>query len=82
MSFRSQKLRTSSNLDINQILNKLKVKYNINQKLDADLTFNSEKEEVDINRSQEFEAELRKIKFEKHLLMFLQESQNIDLSNM
>ena len=82
MSFRSQKLRTSSNLDINQILNKLKVKYNINQKLDADLTFNSEKEEVDINRSQEFETELRKIKFEKHLLMFLQESQNIDLSNM
>ena len=82
MSFRSQKLRTSSNLDINQILNKLKIKYNINQKLDADLTFNSEKEEVDINRSQEFEAELRKIKFEKHLLMFLQESQNIDLSSM
>ena len=82
MSFRSQKLRTSSNLDINQILNKLKAKYNINQKLDADLTFNSEKEEVDINRSQEFEAELRKIKFEKHLLMFLQESQNIDLSSM
>ena len=76
-------MRTSSNLDINQILNKLKVKYNINQKLDADLTFNSEKEEeVDINRSQEFEAELRKIKFEKHLLMFLQESQNIDLSSM